>query len=241
VIGHALDYAEKGWRVFPCKWGGEHAKAPLTKNGHLDATSDLEQIRAWWTRWPNAMIGAPVPDKLLVIDVDPRNGGDITALGDIPQTLTCWSGREDGGRHLYYVRPAIQFTSTRLPKGVDLKVNGYCIVPPSIHPATGQPYRWERHPVAHMPHELQDRLRAAPPRLRPAVRRGDGQGLVKFVSEQPLGNVNNGLYWAACSAASDGLLDELAEALVEAAVCAGHPERGARRTVESARKKVSVA
>jgi hypothetical protein len=241
MITDALDYTRKGWRVFPCKWEGEHAKAPLTKNGHLEASQDAEVITRWWSRWPSAMIGAPVPDKLLVLDIDPRNGGNVEALGDLPPTATCWSGRGDGGRHLYFLRPAGQLTSTRLPRGIDLKVHGYCIVPPSIHPATGQPYRWEDHPIARLPHRLRELLRPAPVRLRPAVRRGDGSGLIRFVSEQPLGNVNNGLYWAACSAATDGVLDELAEALVAAAIAAGHPETGARRTVESARKKASVA
>ena len=38
----------------PC---GSDAKHPRTPNGLKDATSDLEQITAWWTRWPNANIG----------------------------------------------------------------------------------------------------------------------------------------------------------------------------------------
>lgn len=52
------------------------------------------------------MIGAPVPEALLVIDVDPRNGGKLAELqlltGRLPTTLTVWSGRNDGGRHLYF-------------------------------------------------------------------------------------------------------------------------------------------
>jgi hypothetical protein len=69
------------------------------------------------------------------------------------------------------------------------------------------------------------------------VRHGAGGGLVEWVAIQPWGNVNNGLYWAACTAASDGVLGALADDLVAAAVAAGHPELGARRTVESARRK----
>jgi hypothetical protein len=95
------------------------------------------------------MTGAPVPESLIVADFDPRKNPDCVAqietlMGEpLTETLTAWSGRNDGGRHLYYLRPAGPLTSTRLPKGIDLKVNGYCIVPPSIHPATGQPYRWD--------------------------------------------------------------------------------------------------
>jgi Bifunctional DNA primase/polymerase, N-terminal len=70
---------------------------------------DPDQIKAWWIRWPNATIGARVPESLLVIDVDPRNGGSLAELesltGPLPATLTAWSGRDDGGRHLYFRRP----------------------------------------------------------------------------------------------------------------------------------------
>jgi hypothetical protein len=231
----ALDYAAMGWRVFPLA-----GKAPRTLHGHLDATGDPEVIRSWWARWPHANIGAPVPDRLLVLDVDPRNGGDITTLGSLPETLTCWSGRGDGGRHLYFLRPPGPMTSTRLPGGIDLKLNGYCVIPPSIHPDTGRPYRWEHHPVAHLPHHLREVLRPPPAPIRPAVRRSDGRALVEFVARQPEGNRNRGLFWAACAAAEDGVLDEIAEDLVAAAVAAGHPEASARRTVASARKKATV-
>src|SRR4051794_5252709 len=120
IPAEALDLAAQGWRVFPCIPTGEEAKAPLTFHGHLDATTEPDQIKAWWTRWPDAMIGAPVPDSCIVVDVDPRNNGDLAELetlsGPLPPTLTAWSGRDDGGRHLYYLRPAGPLTSTQLPK-----------------------------------------------------------------------------------------------------------------------------
>jgi hypothetical protein len=85
-------------------------------------------------------------------------------VGDLPDTLTAWSGRNDGGSHLYFLRPPGPLTSTRLPEGIDLKINGYMIMPPSIHPATGLPYRWEDHPVASLPSRLRELL--APRRNR---------------------------------------------------------------------------
>ena len=184
-----------------------------------------------------------VDPRLLVLDVDPRNGGSLDALGPLPETLTCWSGRGDGGVHRYFLRPAGQLSSTRLLAGVDLKLNGYCVVPPSLHPATGRPYKWEEHPAAALPSPLR-RLLTPPPRpvrqLGPR-RRGDGRYLVEFVARQPWGNVNNGLHWAACRAVDDGLLDDLADDLVQAAVAAGHPEPGARRTVQSAGRRERVS
>ena len=110
MLSAAQELAERGWRVFPCQPKGLKAKAPLLQHGHLDATDDLATITSWWTRWPHAMIGAPVPEALLVLDIDPRNGGSIEALeelvGSLPYTLTAWSGRDDGGKHLYFLRPA---------------------------------------------------------------------------------------------------------------------------------------
>ena len=52
----ALEYASGRMPVFPCN---PLDKKPLTAHGFKDATTDEAQIRAWWTRWPNAMVGAP--------------------------------------------------------------------------------------------------------------------------------------------------------------------------------------
>jgi hypothetical protein len=238
VLDAALDYAANGWAILPLR-----GKIPLTAHGVDDATSDLDVIRSWWSRWPAANVGARVPEQLLVLDVDPRNGGDLDLLdAPLPETLTCWSGRGDGGAHYYFLQPAGALTSTRLPAGIDLKLRGYCVVPPSVHPATGRPYRWQEHEIAPVPAWLRSLLRPAP---KPIVvlgprRSGDGRHLVDFVALQQLGNVNNALYWAACRAADDNLLADLVDDLVAAAVAAGHPEPGARRTVESAAKRVVV-
>ena len=202
-------------------------------------------IKAWWLGWPSAMIGAKVPDNSLVLDCDPRNGGDLEKLvalvGDLPPTLTVWSGRNDGGQHLYYQRPTGPLTSTRLPEGIDLKVNGYCIVPPSIHPATGQLYRWESRTPATLPSRLQELLTPLPP--RPIARSGSNAsaiGLLRAVVGAPEGNRNKVLYWASCRAAESGILDNQVEALlINAAVAAGETETKARRTVASARRKTS--
>ena len=233
MLGIALDYATSGWRVLPLA-----GKVPRTVHGVDDASVDPDTIRSWWTRWPAANIGACVDPQLMVLDVDPRNGGSVEQLGDLPPTLTCWSGRGDGGRHLYFLRPTGQLASTRLPRGVDLKLRGYCLLPPSLHPARGRPYEWEEHPVAPLPVHLRTVLRPPPRPIRHlgARRRGDGRHLVEFVGRQPWGNVNNGLHWAACRAVDDNLIDVLADDLIAAAVAVGHPEAGARCTVESARR-----
>jgi hypothetical protein len=245
LIDAALDLAAAAWEVFPCRPTGPQAKSPLTLHGHHDATMDPDVIKACWLRWPDAMIGAPVPDTLLVIDVDPRNGGSLQELesltGPLPPTLTVWSGRNDGGRHLYYMRPAGLLTSTRLPQGIDLKANGYCIVPPSIHPSTGQRYRWEEHPVAELPYQLRELLRPAPQPVRTyrSGSAGSSAALIRTVAAAPERQRNKVLFWASCRAVDNGAIDQIADELVVTAVSNGLPEPEARRTVASARKTAS--
>jgi hypothetical protein len=151
VLSAALSIAEEGWLVLPCVPGGERAKAPLIARGHLAASGDPQKIRRWWGRWPDAMLGLAIRSDLVVFDVDPRNGGSVEALerclGPLPTTLTVWSGRGDGGCHLYFARPPGPLSAWRIPVGIDLKLDGYCIAPPSLHPDTRKPYRWEA--VAH--------------------------------------------------------------------------------------------
>jgi len=186
------------------------------------------------------MIGGAVPASLMVIDIDPRNGGSLDVLealvGALSPTLTVWSGREDAGRHLYYLRPGGAFTSTRLPEGIDLKVHGYCILPPSIHPATGDPYRWEVRDPAPLPVGLLALLRPlpAPPRL--ASNHVSADALVRFVASLQPGERNRGTYWAACRAADDGVLNALTADLVAAAVQTGLSEYEAIRVVQTARR-----
>lgn len=83
----ALQYARRGWPVFPCRErdetktiggaGGKtrtfKAKAPYTGNGLKDATTDEQRILAWWREHPDALIGLPTGENgCFVLDFDPR-------------------------------------------------------------------------------------------------------------------------------------------------------------------------
>lgn len=238
ILDHALEMVACGWQVLPLK-----GKIPVTAHGCDDATADPEQVRAWWRRWPGANIGARVPSALIVLDVDPRHGGDVGLAQleaehePLPVTLTTFSGRGDGGRHLYFRRPPGPVTSTRMPKGIDVKTAGYCVVPPSLHPDTGQPYRWLDADPVPLPLWLRTILRPAPARPRAVTRAtGDGRPLVEFVARQAEGNRNKALYWAAHRALETGLLDGIQTDLIAAAVAAGEGENAAERAIKSARK-----
>jgi hypothetical protein len=139
MITAALDYAARGWPVFPC-WPG--TKEPATAHGFKDATTDPAIITAWWTRMPTANVaiatGAPGPD-VLDVDIKPTGTGwpafdTLRRSGRLAGALMLCSTR-NGGAHVY-------FTGTDQPCGsirklfVDFKAaGGYVLAPPSIVPA----------------------------------------------------------------------------------------------------------
>ena len=248
-MDHALAYAAGGWSVFPAIEEGPKAKAPYRfagtlEHGHLDATRDAGQIVEWWTLRPRALIASAVPDSLLALDLDPRRGETyerlVETVGTLPKTLTAWSGRNDGGRHLYFLRPPGELTSTRLPADLKIGGRGYLIMPPSLHPVTGLPYVWEEHEIAAVPTRLRELLRVPPTPARRVAPHGDGSRLVRFVAALTEGERNRALYWAACRAAEEGTLGSLEGDLVSAAVGAGLSEREARRVIESAGRKAGA-
>ena len=106
MVDHAVRAGKSGRRIFPC-----HAtdKRPHINEYHDVASTDEAHIRAWWKKWPNALIGNALEYDEIVLDVDPRHNGDQTweALGgdDIPVTRKHYSGRGDGGAHYWFKRP----------------------------------------------------------------------------------------------------------------------------------------
>lgn len=131
MLQAALAYAAAGWAVFPLR---PRDKTPLGGHGFKDATTDAETIRAWWSRTPDANIGLPIPDGLMVVDVD----GPTHA--DLPETLTQRTGR--GSHHVYRIHGPVRQRAGVL-EHVDTRVagKGYIVGAPSIHP-DGHAYEW---------------------------------------------------------------------------------------------------
>jgi hypothetical protein len=142
----ALSYAKRGIPVFPCEPGG---KRPLTYNGFWDATTNLNRVKAWWGRWPDANVGVPTGkgSGLLVLDVDPRDGGpeSLATLerenGPLPETARARTG--GGGVHVFFRYPAekeVRNSAGWLGLGLDVRgEGGYVVVPPS---RTQGSYEW---------------------------------------------------------------------------------------------------
>jgi hypothetical protein len=138
MLAAALAWAAAGRPVFPVG----RDKRPLTAHGLLDATTDPAVIRRWWIRWPNASIALRTgePSGLVVLDADPRHGGDDSLHdlerrhGALPATRTVVT--PSGGEHYYFRWPGVWIKSTapmvpELP-GLDMRGDGgYVVVPPS--------------------------------------------------------------------------------------------------------------
>lgn len=225
------------------------AKHPITEHGKDDATTDPTTVAEWLARYPGCNWGARPPIDCIVVDVDPRNGGDSSLddlqnkHGHLPPTRTARTG--SGGLHIWfsYRGPA----RGKLAKGIDIKTNsGYVVMPPSRH-ASGGTYEWTTElPPAYAPQWLKDIINPPVVHRAPRPPRGDiGDkriaGLVEFVASRTYGEVNDALYWAACQADELDALDDILEQLVDAArhaaggkaTAAG--EAQTRRSIESAR------
>lgn len=136
--------ADRGWPVFPV-----NGKEPLTEHGFKDATTDLDQIRTWWERYPTAGVAVATgePSGLFVVDVDAQKGGArvwkelCDKHGKPPATLATLTG--GGGSHLIFRFPGdVPSSVGRLGDHVDVRAaGGYAVLPPTVH-ANGRPYKW---------------------------------------------------------------------------------------------------
>lgn len=175
LLEAALAYAARGWPVFPCNPRVDppdtpskqrKSKAPLVPGPDKDAndkpiphtgglwraSTDPEQIRAWWAKFPKALIGMPTGARsgVFVIDLDPKDAPLETvlrtlhdAVGPLPQGPR--TETQSGGLHIWFKLPdegAIPKNSAGRLERIDWRGDGgYVIVPPSTM-ADGKAYRW---------------------------------------------------------------------------------------------------
>ncbi|SEM88405.1 putative DNA primase/helicase [Sphingomonas gellani] len=184
MLDAALHFASRGWPVFPCKPTDKSPYLPRDKDadgkpiprsgGVSKANTDPDQIRAWWKKWPKAMIGiAAGRSGLLIVDFDPRvdehtdeETGEVTtevwtldrlkaeleaAMG-CPLPVSLAVRTPSGGVHVYFRMPdGVPIGNVgSLPDHIDVRgEGGYVIVPPSYCVGDGKrcvegPYRWLR-------------------------------------------------------------------------------------------------
>ena len=162
TLDYALRYAALGWQVFPV-WGGldglcrcrgfcsspaKHPISDLTPHGMDNATTDAAIIHHWYAQMPEAGVACYLQGSgLVAIDIDPRNGGLFTveqlesAHGKLESDVMQYT--QGGGTHLVYRIPAgMEVTLPgKLGPGVDVKVNGYIVLDPTV--GIKGAYDWE--------------------------------------------------------------------------------------------------
>jgi hypothetical protein len=165
TVTAALSYAARGWSVFPCKPG---TKAPLTEHGVKDATTDPEQIRDWWSRWPDANVALACSHETVVavdVDVDEAKGVNgwesLKEFPELPATVMQKTPR--GGAHFLFRADGPVKNKNSFRPGIDIRADGYYVMlPPSVHP-NGKRYGWE---PGRSPDEIESAM--LPAFMRPA-------------------------------------------------------------------------
>ena len=143
IVEFAIDYAHRGWHVFPCS---PRDKKPLTPNGFYDATRNENQIRAWWRKWPDAIIGVRMGglSGVWALDPDaPKKPGDPDGRAKWQSLIekhgaihTHTHNTPGGGQHLLFKWDADRPVTNKEGhlKGLGINVRGeggYIIAPPS--------------------------------------------------------------------------------------------------------------
>jgi hypothetical protein len=190
----ALRLASFGWPVFLvypvcdgvcycdkaglCSSPGKH---PITARGFKDATTNLSQISAWWSTYPDANLGlrTGADSGFWVLDADGEEG--LAAVhdlerehGPLPRTPTVRTG--GGGRHFFFRWPEGQPVKNAVKlSGLPIDVRGeggYVVAPPSMH-RSGLRYLWEVSPdevkPAEAPSWLLDLVRTKRAPAQPCV------------------------------------------------------------------------
>ena len=192
-LGQVLAYAARGWPVFPCQAG---QKIPATAHGHLDATTDPEQITTWFDRHPDWNLaiatGAPGPDVLDVDDHGPAGNGYAAfarlSKAGLLDGAAAYVRTPSGGLHAYF-RGSAQRNGHLPAHHLDFRSRGgYVLAPPSR--VSGKPYEvirtvnaggalnWATITALLKPHRQ-------PRRPQPGPDPGPGSGLPGPVGRRP--------------------------------------------------------
>lgn len=211
----ALRYAAAGIPVFPCVPNG---KKPRVSRGFQAATTNLQTIGRWWSRWPDANIGIPTGTPSFdVVDIDchPSGSGFATFEQARSKGLTDgWAAivrTPSQGLHLYY--PALpdrpQPSWSEGTKHIDFRgTGGYIIAPPSRAVGrSGETAPYElivegRDPDPIDSQALRDFIhppeqrRQSSPNLS-AASNVTRKGIRDWLANRAEGTRNHSLYWAA--------------------------------------------
>ncbi|MEM9910283.1 MAG: AAA family ATPase [Pseudomonadota bacterium] len=146
----ALAAAAAGFRVFPVtvkhKQDGSKYTKPRVAWGSL-ASTDPDQIRLWWRKWPDAVPGMATGD-VFVVDLDDKDGKNGTAeyrkLGLDPDDAWALVRTPTGGQHLYFNGvDNLTISGSKAAPGIDTRGHGGFVFCPGAVSVFGE-YTFER-------------------------------------------------------------------------------------------------
>lgn len=135
----ALDYAERGWRVFKIPPGRKIPKDRWLHGSPWEiATLSRTEIAHRAVKYPRHNIGIATGGGLAVLDIDPQHGGLVPNWA--PATLTART--PSGGAHLYYrVTGEVRNSAGVLGPGIDVRGEGGMVLAPPSQ-TDGGCYEW---------------------------------------------------------------------------------------------------
>jgi hypothetical protein len=148
LMNAAIEYAQRGWKVFPLKKNSKVPHPKLSKGGFKCATNNVELIKVWWKIDPHANIGLSLADSGLVcLDADIYKSDcsfdELVEQHGMPTTLRQRSA--SGGLHLIFnCLPEDKFPG-QIGTSIDIKHHGYIVLYPSVF--KGNKYFWENAEV----------------------------------------------------------------------------------------------
>jgi putative DNA primase/helicase len=166
VFDHARLYLSLGLAVLPlhrpvdhgeqlrcscgksdCDSPAKHPAGHLAPHGLRDASRNANIVAKWFEgeNW-NIGIATGAASGVVVLDIDPRHGGDETLAdleiryGPLPSTWRFFTG--GGGEHIAFRHAGskVKTSAGQIGPGIDMRGDGgYIVAPPSLH-MSGHPY-----------------------------------------------------------------------------------------------------
>lgn len=157
----ALEYAARGWPVFPAPQGQKKSHKSEKHSGtKWGATIDAAEIESDWAKWPQANVGIVTGPKsgFFVVEADTLQGHGVDGIanladlidqnGPLPDTIEALS--PSGSWHIYFKWPEgldIANSAGQVAPGVDVRGDGGMVIGvPSVKTGAEKPYRWETPP-----------------------------------------------------------------------------------------------
>lgn len=141
VFATAKWFIEHGYSIIPIR---ANKKSFVKWKEYQERIATHEEIKLWWTQWPEANI-ALVTGKIsgiIVIDIDSQEGYDNLNEFLPDSFVTPMSTTPNNGWHYFVKYQEGLINKARVVAGTDIRTDGgYAIIPPSQN-GKGKSYKW---------------------------------------------------------------------------------------------------